>query len=103
MSFLITCRLREYESTVDESVRRGPEVERVYFVILELSRKYPQSSLTIFLPFLSCFHELWTFYRPLRIWFRLDVAAKSCLVNCYKLAGLGYNEAIKLMLAPHLI
>ncbi|KNA10848.1 hypothetical protein SOVF_140610 [Spinacia oleracea] len=30
-------RLREYESTVDESVRRGPEVERVYFVILELS------------------------------------------------------------------
>uniref|UniRef100_A0A7N0V3R3 STAS domain-containing protein n=2 Tax=Kalanchoe fedtschenkoi TaxID=63787 RepID=A0A7N0V3R3_KALFE len=32
-------RLREYETTVDKSTRRGPEVERVYFVIIEMARK----------------------------------------------------------------
>ncbi|XP_062092757.1 probable sulfate transporter 4.2 isoform X1 [Humulus lupulus] len=30
-------RLREYETDVDRCSRRGPEVERIYFVILELS------------------------------------------------------------------
>ncbi|KAM6582617.1 hypothetical protein CsatB_009619 [Cannabis sativa] len=30
-------RLREYETDVDKCSRRGPEVERIYFVILELS------------------------------------------------------------------
>ncbi|OMO89832.1 sulfate anion transporter [Corchorus capsularis] len=30
-------RLREYEVVVDKSARRGPEVERIYFVILELA------------------------------------------------------------------
>ncbi|KAL5800102.1 hypothetical protein ACOSQ4_032986 [Xanthoceras sorbifolium] len=30
-------RLREYEVVVDRSTRRGPEVERIYFVILEMS------------------------------------------------------------------
>ncbi|KAL2896467.1 putative sulfate transporter 4.2 [Bienertia sinuspersici] len=30
-------RLREYESNLDGSIRRGPEVERIYFVILEMS------------------------------------------------------------------
>ncbi|XP_057522379.1 probable sulfate transporter 4.2 [Amaranthus tricolor] len=30
-------RLREYESNRDGSIKRGPEVEQVYFVILELS------------------------------------------------------------------
>ncbi|XP_021295781.1 sulfate transporter 4.1, chloroplastic-like isoform X2 [Herrania umbratica] len=29
-------RLREYEVVVDKSTRRGPEVERIYFVILEM-------------------------------------------------------------------
>lgn len=32
-------RLREYEVDVDRSTRRGPEVERIYFVILEMARK----------------------------------------------------------------
>ncbi|EOY18360.1 Sulfate transporter 4.1 isoform 3 [Theobroma cacao] len=32
-------RLREYEVVVDKSTRRGPEVERIYFVILEMARK----------------------------------------------------------------
>ncbi|GLT66914.1 hypothetical protein SLA2020_392540 [Shorea laevis] len=30
-------RLREYEIAVDKSSRRGPEVERIYFVILEMA------------------------------------------------------------------
>ncbi|PON75325.1 SLC26A/SulP transporter [Parasponia andersonii] len=30
-------RLREYETAVDRCIRRGPEVERIYFVILEMS------------------------------------------------------------------
>ncbi|CAL1374436.1 unnamed protein product [Linum trigynum] len=30
-------RLRDYEVNVDNSIRRGPEVERIYFVILEMS------------------------------------------------------------------
>ncbi|GLT93136.1 hypothetical protein SLE2022_109410 [Rubroshorea leprosula] len=30
-------RLREYEIAVDKSFRRGPEVERIYFVILEMA------------------------------------------------------------------
>ncbi|CAM8897794.1 unnamed protein product [Rhodiola kirilowii] len=30
-------RLREYETAVDKSTRRGPEVERVYFVIIEMA------------------------------------------------------------------
>ncbi|EOY18359.1 Sulfate transporter 4.1 isoform 2 [Theobroma cacao] len=30
-------RLREYEVVVDKSTRRGPEVERIYFVILEMA------------------------------------------------------------------
>ncbi|XP_010558766.1 PREDICTED: sulfate transporter 4.1, chloroplastic-like [Tarenaya hassleriana] len=30
-------RLREYEAAVDRCTKRGPEVERIYFVILELS------------------------------------------------------------------
>ncbi|XP_044508242.1 sulfate transporter 4.1, chloroplastic-like isoform X2 [Mangifera indica] len=30
-------RLREYELDVDKSIRHGPEVERIYFVILELA------------------------------------------------------------------
>ncbi|KAJ0103566.1 hypothetical protein Patl1_06253 [Pistacia atlantica] len=30
-------RLREYELEVDKSSRRGPEVERIYFVILEMA------------------------------------------------------------------
>jgi hypothetical protein len=32
-------RLREYEVVVDSSTRRGPEVERINFVILEMARK----------------------------------------------------------------
>ncbi|KAG6763634.1 hypothetical protein POTOM_031064 [Populus tomentosa] len=32
-------RLREYEVDADKSSRRGPEVEKIYFVILEMSRK----------------------------------------------------------------
>ncbi|XP_054787738.1 sulfate transporter 4.1, chloroplastic-like isoform X2 [Prosopis cineraria] len=31
-------RLREYEADADRSTRRGPEVERIYFVILEMAR-----------------------------------------------------------------
>ncbi|EEF28722.1 sulfate transporter, putative [Ricinus communis] len=31
------CRLREYEVDVDKSASRGPEVERIYFVILEMA------------------------------------------------------------------
>ncbi|KAK4284105.1 hypothetical protein QN277_000978 [Acacia crassicarpa] len=30
-------RLREYEADVDRSTRRGPEVERIYFVIIEMA------------------------------------------------------------------
>uniref|UniRef100_A0A7N1A009 STAS domain-containing protein n=1 Tax=Kalanchoe fedtschenkoi TaxID=63787 RepID=A0A7N1A009_KALFE len=30
-------RLREYETAVDKSVRRGPEVERIHFVIIEMA------------------------------------------------------------------
>ncbi|KAI9128214.1 hypothetical protein K1719_001207 [Acacia pycnantha] len=30
-------RLREYEADVDRSARRGPEVERIYFVIIEMA------------------------------------------------------------------
>ncbi|KAJ8766015.1 hypothetical protein K2173_020531 [Erythroxylum novogranatense] len=30
-------RLREYEVDVDKSIKRGPEVERIYFVILEMA------------------------------------------------------------------
>uniref|UniRef100_A0A7N0UFQ4 STAS domain-containing protein n=1 Tax=Kalanchoe fedtschenkoi TaxID=63787 RepID=A0A7N0UFQ4_KALFE len=33
-------RLREYETAVDKSVRRGPEVERIHFVIIEMARKF---------------------------------------------------------------
>ena len=33
-------RLREFEFEVDKSTKRGPEVERVYFVIIELARKF---------------------------------------------------------------
>lgn len=33
-------RLREYELEIDEPARRGPEMERVYFVILEMAREY---------------------------------------------------------------
>ena len=33
-------RLREYEVVVDSSTRRGPEVERINFVILEMARKW---------------------------------------------------------------
>lgn len=32
-------RLREYEVVVDSATRRGPEVERINFVILEMARK----------------------------------------------------------------
>lgn len=32
-------RLREYEVVVDSATRRGPEVERISFVILEMARK----------------------------------------------------------------
>lgn len=32
-------RLREYELDIDSSTRRGPEVERIHFVILEMARK----------------------------------------------------------------
>lgn len=39
-------RLREYEVDVDRSTSRGPEVERVYFVILEMSRKSCSSILS---------------------------------------------------------
>lgn len=33
------CRLREYEVAVDKYTNRGPEMERISFVILEMSRK----------------------------------------------------------------
>lgn len=33
-------RLREYEVEVDQSTGRGPDVERVYFVIIEMARKF---------------------------------------------------------------
>lgn len=37
---LYNFRLRKYELEVDQSCKRGPEVERIYFVILEMARKY---------------------------------------------------------------
>ncbi|KAH9602430.1 hypothetical protein KSS87_010852 [Heliosperma pusillum] len=36
-TFLKYCRLREYESNLDGIMRRGPEVEQVHFVIIEMS------------------------------------------------------------------
>ncbi|XP_028803823.1 probable sulfate transporter 4.2 isoform X2 [Neltuma alba] len=36
-------RLREYEADVDRSTKRGPEVERIYFVILEMAHSNLQS------------------------------------------------------------
>ena len=36
---MFSVRLREYEVDVDRSTSRGPEVERIYFVIIELARK----------------------------------------------------------------
>ncbi|XP_022990265.1 sulfate transporter 4.1, chloroplastic-like isoform X3 [Cucurbita maxima] len=35
----ISDRLREYEVEVDRSTGRGPDVERVYFVVIEMARK----------------------------------------------------------------
>lgn len=35
---MLSVRLREYEIGVDRSTSRGPEVERVYFVIIEMAR-----------------------------------------------------------------
>lgn len=32
-------RLREYEFNIDSSTKRGPEVERIYFLIIEMARK----------------------------------------------------------------
>ena len=53
LQYLFMCpRLREYEISVDDQFtsRRGPEVERVYFVILELARMYsPSEALYNFL------------------------------------------------------
>lgn len=59
MSFVLCSRLREYETNLDGFMRRGPEVEQIYFVILEMSRKYLQSSMSTFITFhrLSCFNE----------------------------------------------
>ncbi|MBA0750554.1 hypothetical protein Gogos_001963, partial [Gossypium gossypioides] len=37
---LLSVRLREYEIAVDKLTRRGPRVGRIYFVVLEMSRKY---------------------------------------------------------------
>lgn len=45
--FKCPLRLREYEVDVDRSKRRGPEVERIYFVILEMARK-------LYSPYPSC-------------------------------------------------
>lgn len=33
-------RLREFELEVDNSTKRGPYVERVYFVIIEMAREF---------------------------------------------------------------
>lgn len=42
-------RLREYEVDVDRSTSRGPEVERIYFVIIEMARKSLSSALESYL------------------------------------------------------
>lgn len=34
------CRLREYEADKSELSKRGPEVERIHFVIMEMARKF---------------------------------------------------------------
>ena len=38
-SLIFLLRLREYEYEIDVSTSRGPEVERIYFVIIEMARK----------------------------------------------------------------
>lgn len=39
------CRLREYEVAIDKHSSKGPDMERIYFVILEMSRKSNVSSI----------------------------------------------------------
>jgi len=39
------CRLREYEVAIDKHTSKGPDMERIYFVILEMSRKSNVSSI----------------------------------------------------------
>jgi hypothetical protein len=43
---MFSVRLREYEVDVDRSTSRGPEVERIYFVIIEMARKSYSSTLS---------------------------------------------------------
>jgi sulfate transporter 4 len=38
-------RLREYEVAIDKHTSKGPDMERIYFVILEMSRKSNVSSI----------------------------------------------------------
>lgn len=45
-------RLREYEIEVDRFTGRGPDVERVYFVIIEMARKFIHPST--FVEFIKC-------------------------------------------------
>ncbi|KAG5042175.1 hypothetical protein JHK87_006090 [Glycine soja] len=54
------CWLREYEVDVDRSKRRGPEVERIYFVILEMAPvTYIDSSAVQALKDLYQEYKLW--------------------------------------------
>jgi hypothetical protein len=46
---MLSVRLREYEVDVDRSTSRGPEVERIYFVIIEMARKSLSSALESYL------------------------------------------------------
>lgn len=52
-------RLREYEVDVDSSKRRGPEVERIYFVIIEMARKSCLSSVQRSMRFIVHISSIW--------------------------------------------
>lgn len=46
-------RLREYEIEADGSIKRGPEVTRVHFVILEMARKSQSITLSSLFKYLA--------------------------------------------------
>lgn len=55
-------RLREYEVASDKHTNKGPEVERIYFLILEMSRKLQLFSDSKFEPCISIMEVLNTLY-----------------------------------------
>lgn len=95
-------RLREYEVDVDNSTRHGPEVERIYFLILEMARKSCSPCAIVYneayTVLLVCYGQNYELKYFCACWDFLPCSSFSFLSSSFLFFFPGYSQSLILWL-----